>query len=218
MFNLIDKEIERCHSLTNGCGFSMLIEAFKLFLKNYIEEFKRVVVNLKERKNEANQAFVRAHSRTSSKVGVSGAGLTSSNANGEEDWDTFRHFVKIIQIVGDLMIKYESLEENLDKQIQNCFIHKPNRHLSLSGSNPINSPAKAITPTQPQKSFQFDSQSQAASSMVNLISINNYKNYLLNDLERIKLNTLISIIESGNLRQYKIKNVLNLKTKNLFRG
>ena len=30
IFNLIDKEIERCLNLTNGCGFAMIIEALKV--------------------------------------------------------------------------------------------------------------------------------------------------------------------------------------------
>lgn len=52
IFALIDREIERCNSFTNGCAFSMLIEAFKvdfieknnskrnfnLFLFNFLKE------------------------------------------------------------------------------------------------------------------------------------------------------------------------------------
>ena len=34
IFNLIDKEIERCLSFTNGCGLSMLIEALKVMFNN----------------------------------------------------------------------------------------------------------------------------------------------------------------------------------------
>ena len=90
---------------------------------------------------------------------------------GAEDWDTFRHFVRIIQIVGDLIIKYESLEENLSKQIQDDFIHK-------------------------QKVFA----NQVESDSDDLLSILSFKEYLLDLDDRAKLNQLISIIQSGNHR------------------
>ena len=31
VFNLVDNEIDRCFSMTNGCGFAMLVDALKVF-------------------------------------------------------------------------------------------------------------------------------------------------------------------------------------------
>jgi hypothetical protein len=94
--------------------------------------------------------------------------------NQEEDWETFRHFVRIIQIVGDLMVKYETLEETLDKQIQANFIHR--KAVQINASQQLDS-----TECQP-----FD-----------LLSVASFKEYLLDDSERVRLNKLIAVIESG---------------------
>ncbi|CAF0719641.1 unnamed protein product [Brachionus calyciflorus] len=157
VFNLVDYEIDRCISLTNGCGFSMLVDSFRVFLKNYVDEFKRVVTNIKERKKD-----------------------TTVSKQDQEDWDSFRHFVRIIQIVGDLIIKYESLEESLDKNILNTFVHK-------TRSNSV------VTPSTNQQ-FQFDNHSHQN----NLLALNNYKEYFLDEKERLKLNGFIGIIETGD--------------------
>jgi len=86
VFNLLEKEIERCITLTNGCALGLLVEALKVikslflkssrtqtsfsycrgkqktFLKSYIEEFKRVANNLKERKpNEQSENKAQAN-------------------------------------------------------------------------------------------------------------------------------------------------------------
>jgi hypothetical protein len=140
---------------------------FKSFMKMYIEEFKQVVINLKERKSEQ---------------------LTGSSNSKQlemiEDWDTFRHFVRIIQIVGELIIKDEHLEEMLEKQIQAIFLHR------LRASS-VDTNATISSQQQQQQQQQGDS------SQFNLLSIQNFKDYLLDENERFKLNTLISIIESG---------------------
>jgi hypothetical protein len=43
-------ELARCDTYTNSCGLAMLIDSLKHFLKSYIDEFKQVALNLKERK------------------------------------------------------------------------------------------------------------------------------------------------------------------------
>jgi hypothetical protein len=146
-------------------------------------------MNLKERKvnNVAQQQT------------ASSAAVVAGNSD-EEDWDAFRHFVKIIQIVGDLMIKYENLEENLNKQIQNTFCQH-HKLLSTSPSTPpklahTSNNANSLTMRSPEiknVNFQFDIHQPSNS----LLSINNFKVFLLEDNERIKLNTLISLIEAG---------------------
>lgn len=160
IFNLIDREIERCVSFTNGCGLAMLIDALKIFLKSYVEEFKRIVINLKERKSFDKNQF----------------NVQKTN-EGAEDWESFRHFVKIIQIVGDLIIKYEDLERVIVKKIQEIFLHS--------------------SPKTPTTQLTFPT-NQLNDYLTNLLSVYNFKEYLLNDSDRIKLNRLISVIESGD--------------------
>jgi hypothetical protein len=162
IFNLIDKELDKCIAYTNGCGLAMLIDAFKLFLKNYVDEFKRIVINLKERKQH-HLLEASPQSQSLLHTSSSGINLNLMNNNNNEDWESFRHFVRIIQIVGDLIIKYEELEVKLEKQIQSIFLHNQ--------LNDVHS---------------------------NLVSILNYKEYLLQDTDRIKLNRLITVLESGD--------------------
>lgn len=147
-------------------------------MKMYIEEFKQVVINLKERKSEQLTTSGSSNSKQLEMI---------------EDWDTFRHFVKIIQIVGELIIKDEHLEEMLEKQIQGIFLHR------LRASS---------VDTNATLSSQQQQQQQGDLSQFNLLSIQNFKDYLLDENERFKLNTLISIIESGSATK-KIKIVIN---------
>lgn len=162
VFNLIDKELERCTSLSNGCALSLLIDAIKAFLKIYVEDFKQVVLNLKERKTTM-EAMI---------ASVKGGDVV-------EDWDTFRHFVRIIQIVGELIIKDEHYEDVLKKQVQLCFLHR----------------ARSTS----TESHSLHSLENTSPGVVTLLSVTCFKDYLLDDTERMKLNTLVSIIESGNL-------------------
>ena len=140
-----------------------------MFLKNYVEEFKRVVINIKERKQDTNQAFQASNSTNT----LSSQQNKSSSNNGAEDWESFRHFVRIIQIVGELIIKYEALEVTIEKKIQEIFLH----------SN--------------QKTNQLSINSLSNDLQTNLLSVYNFKEYFLNDSDRLKLNRLISVIESG---------------------
>lgn len=100
--------------------------------------------------------------------------LANRNTEVVEDWDTFRHFVRVIQIVGELILKDEHYEDVLKKQVQTNFLHR----------------ARASS----TEAFQ----SLEPPNQLNLLSVFSFKDYLLEDNERIKLNTLISIIESGN--------------------
>lgn len=135
----------------------MMIDAFKIFLKSYLDEFKRVVSNLKERRKETATID-------------------------DEDWDSFRHFVKIIQVIGQLIIRYEDLEQSLERNLLNNFVHKT-RHGSVT------------TPTTPQQ-FNFDHQTILINQ--NLQSIINFKEYFLDENDRLKLNGLIAAVESGD--------------------
>ncbi len=160
--------MDRCQTLTNGCGFAMLVEALKIFLKSYVEEFKRVIVNLKERNTKQEIVKTKGHRRsTSSPHNILS---TKSDENDFEDWDAFRHFVKIIQIVGELITKYDCLEDLLNKNIQKSLARK-----NSAGSSEAN-----------------------LKQELGLLSIESYKQYLLEDTDRMKLNSFIHLIESGD--------------------
>lgn len=124
----------------------------------YIEEFKQVIINLKERKSYDNQVL-------------------RSTKSDNEDWNTFRHFIKIIQIVGELLVKQENLEEIFEKQIQNNFIYKSRV------SSDVN------------KTTQYETNS--LNLQYSLLSINNLKECFLQETDIFKLNTLISVVETG---------------------
>lgn len=117
-----------------------------------MDEFKQVVTNLKERKKK-----IESFSQLKDEV--------------EEDWDTFRHFVKIIQIVGELIIKNEQYEDVLKKEVQEIVFYRSKEILSESLEHQKN---------------------------LTLLSFCNFKEYLLEENDRHKLNNLLSIIESGN--------------------
>lgn len=186
VFNLIDQEIERCVKFTNGCGFSILIDVLKVFLKNYIEDFKRIVINLKERKKQGAQNETNRFASVADSLSTANSGVSY----GDEDWDTFRHFVRVIQIVGDLIVKYENLEEVLEKQIKDCFIHSKHHHPSSSLISP------SLHHSSAQDILLF--QSSAVPQDMNLLSVFYYKDYLLEESDKLKLNNLISVIESGD--------------------
>ena len=138
----------------------------KIFLKNYVEEIKRIIINLKERNSKTKESKKLGHNRTSSSP--LNIREKTSNENDQEDWDTFRHFVKIIQIVGELIMKYEGLEDILGQNIQKSLDNKQE---------------------------------------ADLFSIDSYKDYLLEDMDRIKFNGLVLIIESGEFRRNIIEDL-----------
>jgi hypothetical protein len=107
--------------------------------------------------------------------------LSRPQTSGAEDWEAFRHFVRIIQIVGELIIKYEDLEVVIEKKIQEIFLHSIQK--SPFGSNNLLN-------------------SQLNDMQSSLLSMYNFKEYLLQDSDRIKLNRLISIVESGLILKY----------------
>ncbi len=175
VFNMIDKEIERCNALTNNCCFVMLIDALKQFLKSYIEEFRRVVVNLRERKNPAA-------SHASQSTSMSSANLNAAKTvsiDELENWSLFRHFVRVIQTVGELIIKYENLEEAIEKLVLESFVHQHNQANAgaVSSLSQLNAPAN---------------------DPYNILSTTYFKDYyLLEDSDRNKLNNTVSYIETG---------------------
>jgi hypothetical protein len=120
--------IDRCMRLTFGCGIVLLIDALKVsnqmvpmmpkvvflfsslffilysikvYLKSYMVEYRRVATNLKERN------------------------IKTMSEN--EEWDLFRHFLKIIQIFGEFVLQYEQqIEGSLLKSISSTFLTQAN--------------------------------------------------------------------------------------------
>jgi hypothetical protein len=116
-----------------------------------LNEFRRVVSNLKERN-------------------------LKSISEEHENWDLFRHFLKLIQIFGEFIMQYEQLEDEILVTITSNFI-------KLSSSGNANLLSKLTINEDDKTQFQ--------------LLPDNYKEILLDELDRIKLNTLISNIESG---------------------
>ncbi len=104
-----------------------------------------------------------------------------------ENWDLFRHFLKLIQIFGEFIMQYEQLEDDLVKIINTNFIKSASSLLSKLTLNEDDKTQFQLLP-------------------------DNYKDILLDENDRIKLNTLISNIESGNLN----KNFLQVDINDLY--
>ena len=131
-----------------------------------MDEFKRVIVNLKERKHNKKGVHLtpQAPHTAASSFAAHHSVSTPQNLHeleddNEEDWETFRHFVKIIQIVGELITKYEGLEELLNKKIHQFLIAATDSSNSLVGQHATEA--------------QFDQQ------QLDLFSIDSFKLYLL---------------------------------------
>lgn len=101
-----------------------------------------------------------------------------------EDWDLFRHFLRIIQILGEFITQYEQLEGDIVKKIQINFI-------KASSNNSIGSSSLLAKLAAPQPDSNNDNILKAQ-----LVAD---KDVLLDEMDRIKLNTLISNVEAGTL-------------------
>ena len=143
-----------------------------------------MIVNLKERKRNKKGVHLtpQAPHTAASSFAAHHSVSTPQNLHeleddNEEDWETFRHFVKIIQIVGELITKYEGLEELLNKKIHQFLIAASDSSNSIVGQHVVEA--------------QFDQK------QLDLFSIESFKLYLLENNDRVKLNNLIAVIASG---------------------
>ncbi|KAK7454688.1 hypothetical protein BaRGS_00039554, partial [Batillaria attramentaria] len=98
IFSAANTSSERCRKLSNGCCYLDLLEAYKTFFSSYTREFRRVVVNIREK----------------CKAGESEEG---------EDWSNFQHSLRIIQTCGFLITQTEELDKNLISSILQCLAH-----------------------------------------------------------------------------------------------
>ncbi|XP_064640481.1 conserved oligomeric Golgi complex subunit 7-like [Lineus longissimus] len=96
LFSAAEEANERCMKFANGCGYPDLLQAVEAYLKNYVKEFRRVLVNLREK--------------------------CKLDAPGDhEDWSLFQHSLRIIQTCGDLILHTEEYDQNLISNILNSI-------------------------------------------------------------------------------------------------
>ncbi|KAK3584557.1 hypothetical protein CHS0354_030563 [Potamilus streckersoni] len=99
LFNIASQANERCIKLSNGCSYVSLLEALKLYFYNYCREFRRVLVNIREK-------------------------CKSSVRNGDlEDWSNFQHSLRIIQTCGDLIMHIDEFDSSVIMNIMKSLGH-----------------------------------------------------------------------------------------------
>ncbi|XP_005105726.1 conserved oligomeric Golgi complex subunit 7 [Aplysia californica] len=87
---------ERCQKLTNGLCYLGLLSAYKTYFVAYSREFRRVLVNIREK--------CRTASRSDS-----------------EDWSDFQNSLRIIQTCGNLLMQIEDLDTVVASSILHCL-------------------------------------------------------------------------------------------------
>lgn len=101
LFNIAKEANERCQRLSNGCGYEFLLDALKTYFISYCREFRRVMVNIKEKcKGSQNQDA--------------------------EDWTLFQQSLRIIQTCGDLIMHVDELDGNIISSIMHTIAHYSN--------------------------------------------------------------------------------------------
>uniref|UniRef100_A0A0B7AI87 Conserved oligomeric Golgi complex subunit 7 n=1 Tax=Arion vulgaris TaxID=1028688 RepID=A0A0B7AI87_9EUPU len=98
MFSAAKLASERCQQLTNGFCYIGLMEAFKTYFIAYTREFRRVLINIREK------------CRTGSKVD-------------SEDWSDFQNSLRIVQTCGNLLIQTGDLDTLMATNILQCLGH-----------------------------------------------------------------------------------------------
>ncbi|XP_067125689.1 conserved oligomeric Golgi complex subunit 7 [Centruroides vittatus] len=85
----------RCQQLTHGCGYPGLIIALKMLYRQYAEQHKMVLNELKSIKKKQDHAKI-----------------------DDNDWTLFQHALHILQITGEVLLQLENLEANLINNIK----------------------------------------------------------------------------------------------------
>ncbi|KAH9519599.1 Golgi transport complex subunit 7 [Bulinus truncatus] len=94
---------DRCQKLTNGFCYLGLLDAFRTYMIAYTREFRRVLINIREK--------------------CSLGGKTDS-----EDWSDFQNSLRIIQTCGNLFIQTEELDALVASSILQCLSHLVSCH------------------------------------------------------------------------------------------
>ncbi|XP_025115675.1 conserved oligomeric Golgi complex subunit 7-like [Pomacea canaliculata] len=88
IFSAANMSNDRCRKLSNGCCYRALLEAYKTFFASYTREFRRVLVNIREK-------------------------CRAGGTNEVEDWSHFQHSLRIIQTCGCLLMSMQDLDKQL---------------------------------------------------------------------------------------------------------
>jgi len=110
---------DRCQKLTNGLCYLDLLSAYKTYFQSYTREFRRVLVNIREKCRSVSK---------------------SADA---EDWSDFQNSLRIIQTCGNLLMQTEDLDTLVASSVIHSLspllaVHTPRQdelHVSTSSHN-----------------------------------------------------------------------------------
>lgn len=85
----------RCQQLTHGCGYPGLIIAIKMLYRQYAEQHRMVLNELKSIKKRQDQSKI-----------------------DDNDWTLFQHSLHVLQITGEVLLQLDNLESSLINNIK----------------------------------------------------------------------------------------------------
>ncbi|XP_046553450.1 conserved oligomeric Golgi complex subunit 7-like [Haliotis rubra] len=144
LFHSANEANDRCQKLTNGYGYVSLLEAHKTYFTSYCREFRRVLINIREK----------CHT-------------SPSDDPDWEDWSHFQHSLRIIQTTGDLI---QHVEE-LDQHIISCILHTVGK--TVGTSSPSKDADKRLSQRRHTLTFQaalFLSSEEEVAALVQLVT------------------------------------------------
>ncbi|RUS78612.1 hypothetical protein EGW08_013618 [Elysia chlorotica] len=103
LFSAAQSANERCQKLTNGFCYLDLMDAYKTYFSSYTREFRRVLINIREK--------------------------CRTGAQGDtEDWSDFQNALRIVQTCGNLLMQLEHLDARVDSSILQTLGHLMTGH------------------------------------------------------------------------------------------
>ncbi|XP_059142129.1 conserved oligomeric Golgi complex subunit 7-like [Physella acuta] len=111
-FSAANSANERCIMLTNGFCYSGLLDAYKTYFVAYTREFRRVLINIKEK------------CRTGARVDI-------------EDWSDFQNALRIIQTCGNLLMQTEELDTLVASSVLDTLGHLVTCHSPTKESSQL---------------------------------------------------------------------------------
>lgn len=85
----------RCQQLTHGCGYPGLVIAIKMLYRQYAEQHRMVLNELKSIKKRQDQSKI-----------------------DDNDWTLFQHSLHVLQITGEVLLQLDNLESSLINNIK----------------------------------------------------------------------------------------------------
>jgi hypothetical protein len=89
LFSAANASNQRCIEFTSGCGYIILPQTLQEYLRHYIEQFERAIINVRE-KCKVDSATVDM-----------------------DEWSSFQNSLRIIQTCGDLILHVDELDQLL---------------------------------------------------------------------------------------------------------